>query len=222
MEDSSLARERSQRAERRSRVAAGSRSFALGCAARPPRARGADARGIPGSEWRRTLPATSRDRRVSRARADRGARPTGCAPRRCTPRCCTWSPPPIVELNRAVAASMAFGAAAGLAIVELLRSESGAQRVPVLAQRARRFPGQARPLRRGEARGGTGGRADQERPGVSAVLGARGGVRPQRSSDRARVEPRRRSARAGDATSRSSSSLIFNPAAQIRLTTPHQ
>ncbi len=57
------------------------------------------------------------------------------------------SPSPVVELNRAVALSMAFGPAAGLELVDALTVGAFAQGLPPLAERARRLPGEARPLR---------------------------------------------------------------------------
>ena len=55
------------------------------------------------------------------------------------------APSPVVELNRAVAVSMAFGPAAGLSIVDALIARAVAEGVPPPAQRARRPPVQARP-----------------------------------------------------------------------------
>ena len=54
-------------------------------------------------------------------------------------------PSPVVDLNRAVAVSMAEGPAAGLAILDALMAEPVAEELPPAAQRARRFPRQARP-----------------------------------------------------------------------------
>ena len=59
------------------------------------------------------------------------------------------APSPVVELNRAVAVSMAFGPAAGLELVDALTVGAVAQGVPPPAERARRPARQARPLRRG-------------------------------------------------------------------------
>ena len=47
------------------------------------------------------------------------------------------APSPIVELNRAVALSMAYGPAAGLALVDTLIAEPSLKSLPPLAQRAR-------------------------------------------------------------------------------------
>ncbi len=58
------------------------------------------------------------------ARARAAARPTGRASPRCTTRCAELTPSPVVELNRAVAVSMAFGPAAGLALVDALHATS--------------------------------------------------------------------------------------------------
>ena len=56
---------------------------------------------------------------------------------------------PVVELNRAVAVSMAFGPAAGLELVDALVDEPALRALPPAAERPRRSPGQARPHRRG-------------------------------------------------------------------------
>ena len=87
------------------------------------------------------------------------------------------APSPVVELNRAVAVAMAFGPQAGLELVDALTVGAVAQGLPPLAERARRPPRQARPLRRG-ARG----------------VRARGVAHAQRP--RARAAPRARRARA--------------------------
>ena len=83
------------------------------------------------------------------------------------------APSPVVELNRAVAVAMAFGPQAGLDLVDALTAEPSLQGYHLLAERARRPPRQARPLRRGPR-------------GVRA----RGIAHPQRP--RARVAPRTR------------------------------
>ncbi len=56
------------------------------------------------------------------------------------------TPSPVVELNRAVAVAMAFGPQAGLELVDSLTSEAVAEGLSPFAQRAGRFPHQARPL----------------------------------------------------------------------------
>ena len=62
------------------------------------------------------------------------------------------TPSPIVELNRAVAVAMAFGPAAGLAIVDALTSEPALKALSPAAERARRSAREARPQRRGARR----------------------------------------------------------------------
>ena len=83
------------------------------------------------------------------------------------------APSPVVELNRAVAVAMAFGPAAGLELVDALTLGALARELPPPAERARRPPRQARPLRRGapgvRARGG----ADAQRPRARAAARAR-------------------------------------------------
>ena len=59
---------------------------------------------------------------------------------------------PIVELNRAVAVSMADGPAAGLAVTDGLRDVAVLRDLPPAAERARRPARQARPLRGGTSR----------------------------------------------------------------------
>ena len=85
---------------------------------------------------------------VTRERARR-RRPTGRASPRSTRRWPSVTPSPVVELNRAVAVAMAFGAEAGPR--DRRRADLGAvaRELPPLAERARRSPRQARPLRRG-------------------------------------------------------------------------
>ena len=48
------------------------------------------------------------------------------------------TPSPVVELNRAVAVAMAFGPAAGLAVVDALDDEPALDGLPPAAERARR------------------------------------------------------------------------------------
>ena len=52
-------------------------------------------------------------------------------------------PSPVVELNRAVAVSMAQGPEAGLALVDALAGGTGAEGLPLAAERARRPAGTA-------------------------------------------------------------------------------
>ncbi len=59
------------------------------------------------------------------------------------------APSPIIELNRAVAVGMAEGPEAGLAILEAIGGRSGAEELPLAAERSRRFAAQAWPPRRG-------------------------------------------------------------------------
>ena len=85
-------------------LAALERAEALGGAGRPVRAAG-------------------RDRRLSRASADRGGDGLGAHRARSTYALAQRMPSPVVELNRAVAVAMAFGPAAGLELVDALISE---------------------------------------------------------------------------------------------------
>ena len=62
------------------------------------------------------------------------------------------TPSPVVELNRGVAVAMAFGPAAGLAGRRCRRRRAFAQELSSLAERARRFAHEARPLHRGTSR----------------------------------------------------------------------
>ncbi len=62
------------------------------------------------------------------------------------------TPSPVVELNRAVALAFAFGPAAGLEVVDALMTEPALENYHLLAERARRPPRKAGPLRR-SARG---------------------------------------------------------------------
>ena len=81
---------------------------------------------------------------------------------------------PIVELNRAVAVSMASGPAAALEIVDGLRAAPGPEGLPPAAERARRPAVQARPPGRG-ADGVRGrGRAHRQRAGARAAARPRG------------------------------------------------
>ena len=82
-------------------------------------------------------------------------------------------PSPVVELNRAVAVSMASGPAAGLDLVDALVVGAGAQELSPAAERARRPAGQAWPARRGAAGVRARGLADAECPRARAAAGAR-------------------------------------------------
>ena len=79
------------------------------------------------------------------------------------------TPSPVVELNRAVAVAMAFGPAAGLELVDALTAEPVAPGLPPPAERARRFPRQARTLRRGTRGVRAGGGADAKRARARAA-----------------------------------------------------
>ena len=57
------------------------------------------------------------------------------------------TPSPIVELNRAVAISMAFGPAAGLELIDQVVAERRVEELSFAAQRARRFSLQAGSIR---------------------------------------------------------------------------
>ena len=61
------------------------------------------------------------------------------------------APSPVVELNRAVALSMAFGPAAGLELVDALTAGAVAQGLPPAAGGARRPAGEARSPREARA-----------------------------------------------------------------------
>ena len=109
--------------------------------------------GSPRSRARRrsaARPVRTRSRprspRATRARGRRG-RPTGRASRRSTASSRSSTPSPVVELNRAVAVSMAEGPAAGLALVDALADEPRARGLPPPAERARRPAREARPRR---------------------------------------------------------------------------
>ena len=78
-------------------------------------------------------------------------------------------PSPVVELNRAVAVSMASGPAAGLDLVDALVVRARAQELSPAAERARRPARQARPPRRGAPGIRAGGFADKECPRTGAA-----------------------------------------------------
>ena len=87
------------------------------------------------------------------------------------------APSPVVELNRAVAVAMAFGPAAGLELVDALTVGAVARGLPPAAERARRPPRQARPLRRGARGVRARGLAHAQRPRARAAPRAGGGLR---------------------------------------------
>ena len=80
---------------------------------------------------RRRLP------RAMRGRARR-TRPTGRRIAALYDELARLAPSPVVELNRAVAVSMAYGPAAGLELVDALATEPALARLPPAAERARR------------------------------------------------------------------------------------
>ena len=107
--------------ERRGRTdpAARSEPRALGSHPDRPRPRRARARRTARRQ-RRSVRAAGRDRRRHARGAPPPATPTGRTSPRSTRSSPRVSPSPVVELNRAVAVSMAFGPQAGLAIVDTL------------------------------------------------------------------------------------------------------
>ena len=74
------------------------------------------------------------------------------------------TPSPVVELNRAVAYSMAFGPGVALELVDALRGRAGPAQLPPPAQRAGRPAREARALRRSARRVRTGGGAHPQQP----------------------------------------------------------
>ena len=99
---------------------------ALGPAADPPRPGSARARRSARHDARncaRAVCAAGRDRGLPCARAYRRSRPTGRASSRYYDALAQLAPSPVVELNRAVAVSMAFGPAQALELVDALRDE---------------------------------------------------------------------------------------------------
>ncbi len=100
------------------------------------------------------------------------------------------TPSPVVELNRAVAVSMAAGPAAGLAAGRRAAGRAGAAGLPPTAERSRRPARQARPVRRGAGRVRPGRVADPQRARAVDVAGTLRRRRPRRGSLRS-------SARAG-------------------------
>ena len=87
------------------------------------------------------------------------------------------TPSPIVELNRAVAISMAYGPAAGLELVDTLTSEPTLAQLSSVAERAWGFPEEAGSVRGGARRARAGGVAHAKRARARAAAGARPGVR---------------------------------------------
>ncbi|MFL5098584.1 MAG: RNA polymerase sigma factor [Xanthobacteraceae bacterium] len=90
-------------------------------------------------------------------------------------------PSPVVQLNRAVAHAMAHGPAAGLDLVDALTAEPLLKTLPPPAERARRFPDQAQPFRRGACRVRARGSAHAQRPRTQAAPRSRGC--PRRAAD---------------------------------------
>ena len=76
------------------------------------------------------------------------------------------APSPVVELNRAVAVSMAEGPAAGLALVDALADRARAEGVPPAAERTRRPAGPLGSLHRGAGGVPPGGCPDPQRTGT--------------------------------------------------------
>ena len=93
------------------------------------------------------------------------------------------TPSPVVELNRAVALSMAVGPAAGLELVDALTGEPALRALPPAAERARRPAGQARPPRRGA--GGVRARRRAHPQRAASANCSCGGPPPARISYRA-------------------------------------
>ena len=90
------------------------------------------------------------------------------------------TPSPVVELNRAVAVSRAYGPAAGLELVDALDRRPGAARLPPAAQRPRRPARAARPAGRGARRVRARRLADPQRAGAGAAAGPGRRLRPRR------------------------------------------
>ena len=78
------------------------------------------------------------------------------------------APSPVVELNRAVAYSMAFGPEVALELVDALQLEPALGGLPPPAQCARRPPRETGPVRRGPVRVRAGRGADAQHPGAHA------------------------------------------------------
>ena len=117
---------------------------------------------------RRPVHIASRDRRLPRTRAHRRRRPIGRASRRSTTSLRSVVPTPVVELNRAVAVSMALGPAAGLEFVDALSDNAALKSLPPAAERTRRPIGQAWPSSRSARRVRTRRVVDQERARTGA------------------------------------------------------
>ena len=112
----------------------------------------------------RTVRHPGRHRRLPRPRLDGRGDRLAAHRRRSTTPLPQLTPSPVVELNRAVAVSMAFGPGAGLELVDGLTAEPALEELPPAAQRAWRPAGQAGPARRGRRRVPAGRRADPQRP----------------------------------------------------------
>ena len=87
------------------------------------------------------------------------------------------TPSPVVELNRAVAVGMAYGAAAALELVDGLRGGSGAAGISFAAQRTGGFAEEVRAAGRGAAGVRVGGVDYAECAGTEFAAGAGAGVR---------------------------------------------
>ena len=74
-------------------------------------------------------------------------RPTGYGSPASTTRCATVTPSPVVDLNRAVAHSMAFGPERGLALIAEIERGGGAADLSAAAGGEGRFPVARRPAR---------------------------------------------------------------------------
>ena len=86
-------------------------------------------------------------------------------------------PSPVVDLNRAVAHSMAFGPDAGLALIADIEDDASSAQLCAVAGGERRFPVARRAFRRSEStiRTGGGAKSQCQREGLSAR--PRGGLR---------------------------------------------
>ena len=100
------------------------------------------------------------------------------------------TPSPVVELNRAVAVSMAYGPAAALPLVDALADEPALASLPPAAQRARRPAAQARSPGRGTDGVRAGRDAHPERERASAVAAPRGCGGPARGGWRTLISTR--------------------------------
>ncbi len=168
------------RAERRADPAARPEPRALGPASDPPRACGARAgrRRLGGAIGPLSAPGGAR--RLPCAGAHARTRRIGPGSRRSTACWPRSTPSPVVELNRAVAVSMAEGPAAGLASGRRgWRAEPSLEELPSAAERARRSARQARPAWRGGGRVRAGAAAmTRQCAGASIVARSRGECPP--------------------------------------------